>query len=63
VNPSHSGRARLLQFFIAAIVGIVVADLTVPDGDRWTNSLVAAGVAAVTMVALMWLRAKRDGGG
>lgn len=59
VNPRHPARYKLLTFFVAAIVGILVADFFIPTTNSAANLLLGAVVAALVAVVMVWLGGRR----
>jgi len=59
VNSRRPSRYKLLTFFVAAIVGILVADFFIPAANSAANLLLAAAVAALVAVAMVWLGGRR----
>lgn len=59
MNSRRPSRYKLITFFVAALTGIYVADLLIPDRS-WKNMALAAVVAALVATLMAWLKARRD---
>ncbi len=59
MNSRRPSRYKFITFVVAAVTGIVVADLFIPSAGSWANLLLAAAVAAIVAVAMAWLGARR----
>ena len=59
VHSRRPSRYKLITFFVAAISGIVVADLVFPASRSASNLLLAAAVAAVVAGVMAWLGGRR----
>ena len=63
MHSRRPSRYKLTTFFVAAITGIVVADMVFPASRSAANLLLAAAVAAVVAGAMAWLGGRRKDGG
>ncbi len=63
MNSLRSSRYKFITFLVAAISGMLVADLFVPNPGSAANLLLAGGVAAVVAILMVWIgpRKKDDG--
>lgn len=59
VNSRRPSRYKLITFIVAAITGIVVADLVIPTFGSWSNLLLAGLVAGLVAWVMAWLGARR----
>lgn len=59
MSSLRPSRYKLLTFFVAVIVGIVVADWILPEARSWQNALLSAGIAAAVAVLLAWIGQRR----
>lgn len=60
VNPRRPSRYKLLTWVVAVGVGIVAADYFFPSAGRIANTLIAAAVAALVAVVMVWLGGRRE---
>jgi branched-subunit amino acid transport protein len=59
VSSLRPSRYKLLTFFVAAFAGVFVADYFIPAAGTWQNLLLAAVIAALIAVAMVWLGGRR----
>lgn len=60
VQSRRPSRYRLLTFCVAAISGIVLADVLFPNAATWVTSLVAAAIAGVVAAVMAWAKSLRE---
>lgn len=61
MNSRRPSRYKLITFLVAAITGIVVADIFIPTRSA-ANLLLAVAVAALVAVTMVWLGGRRKDG-